>query len=162
VARRTTPLSIQGEQEQEAGSVRASEDDVDRYVDNAPDEVLACRERGRHLYPSIRQAGIEFTGVDTNGLFLRKVVCTCCGLAVRVERWEATRRGRNMRYQRVAADLEYRIGPDGQTYEAPPGRGRMTSGQIANSVASQALKGQSVSELRQAAKRAEQNAGNRR
>jgi hypothetical protein len=161
VADKATPLSIQGEQQQDHGSVRASEDDVDRYVDDAPDEVLACRERGRHLFPTIRQAGIEFTGVDGDGLFLRRLTCTCCGLAVRVERWEAARRGRRIRYQRVASDLEYRKGPEGQTYEAPPGRGRMTPRQIANSVASQALHGTSLAELRRAATRADTSNGGR-
>ncbi|GDY32656.1 hypothetical protein [Gandjariella thermophila] len=153
MADKARPLSIQGEQQQEQGPVRASDDDVDRYVDDAPDEVLACRERGRHLFPTIRQAGIEFTGVDRDGLFIRRVTCTCCGLAVRVERWEATKRGRHLRYQRVASDLEYRKGPDGQSYQAPPGRGRMTPRQIANSVASRALQGLSLAELRRAAAR---------
>ncbi|WP_139324236.1 MULTISPECIES: hypothetical protein [unclassified Pseudonocardia] len=82
------PTSIQGEQQAEAGYVRASDADVDLYVDRVSDEVLACRERGRHLFPTIREAGIHFTGVDDDGLLLRRLTCTCCTLAVRVEKWE--------------------------------------------------------------------------
>jgi hypothetical protein len=126
------PRSIQGEQHHESGPQRASETDVDAYVDRVSDEVLACRERGRHLFPSIREAGIVFTGVDDNGLFLRRLTCTCCGLAVKVEKWEAIPRSeglgrgrRRTRFERVGANLEYRTGPEGQSYLAPSGRGHM-------------------------------------
>lgn len=71
MADNVTPLrSIQGEQ-QEIGRVRASQDDVDRYVDRVSDEVLTCRERGRHLFPAIRETGMQFTEVDNDGLFVR-------------------------------------------------------------------------------------------
>ncbi len=65
-------LSIQGEQQRESGWVRASDEDVDLYVDRVSDEVLACRERGRHLFPTIRQAGIAFSGWTMTG-------CSCAG-----------------------------------------------------------------------------------
>lgn len=153
--------SIQGEQQQEAGWVRASDEDVDQYVDRVSDEVLACRERGRHLFPTIRQAGINFSGVDDDGLFVRRLTCTCCALAVKVEKWEGVRRGRQVRFQRVASHLEYRIGVDGQSYLAPSGRGHMTPRQIADSVASKALQGQSLAALRKAAQRAGATAGDK-
>lgn len=148
-------LSIQGEQQQDGGFVQASEEDVDLYVDRVSDEVLACRERGRHLFPAIRQAGIHFSGVDETGLLIRRLTCTSCGLAVRVEKWEgARRRGRTgrTRFQRVASHLEYRTGRDGEIYLAPSGRGRMTTRQIGDSVASKALEGQSLTALRKAAR----------
>jgi hypothetical protein len=147
------PASIQGEQEPDRAWQRASEADVDRYVDRVPDEVLACRERGRHLFPSIREAGIAFTAVDDDGLFLRRLTCSCCALAVKVEKWEGARRGRRTRFQRVGSRLEYRTGPEGQTYLAPSGRGHMTPRQIGDSVASKALAGQSLAALRKAAAR---------
>jgi hypothetical protein len=146
----TSLPSIQGEQQQETGWVRASDEDVDRYVDRVSDEVLACRERGRHLFPTIRQAGMDFTEVDGDGLFLRRLSCTCCGLAVRIEKWEGTKRGRRVRFQLVASRLEYRTGDDGQTYLAPSGQGHMTARQIRDSVASKALKDQSPTALRKA------------
>ncbi|MEU7818586.1 hypothetical protein [Pseudonocardia sp. NPDC049154] len=146
------PKSIQGEQQQDTGYVRASDEDVDLYVDRVSDEVLACRERGRHLFPTIRQAGIHFTEVDDDGLFVRRLTCTCCELAVKVEKWEGRRRGGRTRFQRVASSLEYREGPDGQVYLSPTGRGRMTPRQIGDSVASKALAGQSLAALRKAAK----------
>ncbi|MDN5913620.1 MAG: hypothetical protein L0I76_00635 [Pseudonocardia sp.] len=149
------PTSIQGEQQQESGWIRASDSDVDLYVDRVSDDVLTCRERGRHLFPTIRQAGIHFTGVDDDGLLIRRLTCTCCELAVKVEKWEGARRpGRSTRFQRVASQLEYRTGPDGETYLAPSGRGHMTPRQIGDSVASKALAGQSVAALRKAAARA--------
>jgi hypothetical protein len=151
-------VSIQGEQQQ-AGWIRASDEDVDLYVDRVSDEVLACRERGRHLFPAIGQAGIYFTGVDSDGLFVRRLTCTCCALAVKVEKWEGTRRGGRTRFQRVASHLEYRTGPDGQSYLAPSGRGHMTARQIGDSVASKALQGQSLTALRKAAARAGQSGG---
>ncbi len=146
--------SIQGEQQGQSGRVRASDDDVDRYVDRVSDAVLACRERGRHLFPSTREVGMEFTDVDNDGLFVRRLTCTCCALAVRVEKWEGTKRGRRLRFQRVASHLEYRTGDDGQTYLAPSGRGHMTPRQIADSVASKALQGQSLTAMRKALQRA--------
>jgi ribosomal protein S13 len=148
------PTSIQGDQQHEASPQRATEGDVDRYVDRVSDDVLACRERGRHLFPSIREAGIVFTSVDDHGLFLRRLTCTCCGLAVKVEKWSgSTRRGRRTRFERVGANLEYRTGPDGQTYLAPSGQGHITPRQIGDSVASKALAGQSLAALRKAAAR---------
>ena len=148
------PQSIQGEQQAETGWNRASDSDVDQYVDRVSDEVLACRERGRHLFPTIRQAGINFTGVDDDGLLLRRLTCTCCQLAVKVEKWEGFRgAGRRTRFRRVASNLEYRTGPDGQTYLAPAGRGHMTPRQIGDSVASKALSGQTLAALRRAATR---------
>lgn len=146
--------SIQGEQQRDTGVERASDEVVDTYVDQVTDEVLECRERGRHLFPSIRATGIQFTAVDDTGLFVRRLTCTCCQLATRVEKWEAHGRGRNTRFRRVAAHVEYRTGPNGETYLAPSGRGRMTPRQIADSVASKALSGQSVSALRRSLERA--------
>lgn len=154
VAGRTAALSIQGEHQGETGWVRASEDDVDLYVDRVSDEVLACRERGRHLFPTIRQAGIFFTEVDDDGLFVRRLTCTCCLLAVRVERWEGVRRGNRTRFARVASNLEYRVGTNGELYLAPAGRGHMTPRQIGDSVASKALAGQTLTALRKAARAA--------
>jgi hypothetical protein len=144
----TAARSIQGEQQEDAGYIRASDEDVDLYVDRVSDEVLACRERGRHLFPTIRQAGIHFTEVDDEGLFLRRLVCTCCDLAVRVERWEGVRRRGQTRFHRVASTLEYRNGPNGEIYLAPSGRGHMTPRQIGDSVASKALAGQTLASLR--------------
>jgi hypothetical protein len=149
----TAALSIQGEQQQDQqGYVKASEEDVDLYVDGVSDEVIMCRERGRHLFPTIRQAGIHFSEVDEEGLFIRRLTCTCCQLAVRVERWEGSRRGGRTRFARVTSGLVYLSGPNGEAYLAPAGRGHMTPRQIGDSVASKALAGQTLTELRKAAK----------
>lgn len=155
VADLSAALSIQGEQERDSGWVRASDEDVDLYVDRVSDAVLMCRERGRHLFPTIRDAGIRFTGVDGDGLFLRRLVCTCCDLAVKVEKWEGVRARGRTRFHRVASSLEYRTGPNGEVYLAPSGRGHMTARQIGDSVASKALQGQSLAALRKAATRAQ-------
>jgi hypothetical protein len=158
VTKLPTGLSIQGEQQNDQGFIRASDEDVDLYVDKVSDDVLACRERGRHLFPSIRQAGIHFSAVDDTGLLIRRLTCTSCGLAVRVEKWEGARRRGRTRFQRVASHLEYRTGRDGETYLAPSGRGRMTTRQIGDSIASKALEGQSLTALRKAVRNNKTNA----
>lgn len=151
----TQTRSIQGEAQQaETGYVRASAEDVDLYVDQVTDEVIACRERGRHLFPTIRQAGIHFTDVDRDGLLIRRLTCTCCLLAVKIEKWEGVRSGSRTRFARVASTLEYRTGDNGEIYLAPSGRGHMTPRQIGDSVASKALAGQSLTALRKGAKAA--------
>lgn len=152
-------LSIQGEQQsQTAGRLRASDEDVDLYVDRVSDAVLACRERGRHLFPTIRQAGIHFTEVDETGLFVRRLVCTCCDLAVRVEKWEGVRQKSRTRFSRVTSTLEYRTGTNGEIYLAPAGRGAMTPRQIGDSVASKALAGESLTALRKSISKAQAEA----
>jgi hypothetical protein len=98
--------------------------------------------------------------VDDDGLFLRKLTCTCCGLVVKIEKWSGTTRlGRRSRFERVGSRLEYQTGPEGQTYLAPSGRGHMTPRMIGDSIASKALAGQSLAALRKAANRAETRAG---
>lgn len=153
--------SIQAEQQEAAGGgyIRASEDDVDLYVDRVSDEVIACRERGRHLFPTIRQAGIRFTDVDRDGLLVRRLTCTCCDLAIKVEKWEGVRDRGRTRFQRVASTLEYRTGDNGEIYLAPSGRGHMTPRQIGDSVASKALSGQTLTALRKEARAAAKESG---
>lgn len=140
--------SKQQEQQPQTAASRAPQEEVDSYVDRVTDEVVACRQRGRHLWPAMRVQDQPFSAVDEHGLFVRRLTCTCCELAVRVEKWEATGRGRRARLQLVAAHLEYITGSEGQTYLAPSGRGRMTPRQVADSVASKALQGQSLAALR--------------
>lgn len=140
--------SVQQEQQPATGSGRAPEDDVDAYVDRVADAVLACRQRGRHLWPAMRLQDQPFTAIDEDGLFVRRLTCTCCELAVRVERWAGTKRGRRARFQLVTSRLEYLTGPNGETYRAPSGSGRITPRQVADSVASKAMQGQSLAALR--------------
>lgn len=153
---RVRMASIQGEQQRDRGTgmERAEDGDVDRYVDSASDEVLACRERGRHLFPAIRQIGMIFTEVDDDGLFVRRLTCVCCRLATRVEKWDGTRHGSRVRFQRIAAHVEYQTGPNGERYLSPAGCGRIAPRQIADSVASKALQGQSLTDLRKTLPRA--------
>jgi hypothetical protein len=147
------PLSIQGEHARDTNApVLMDLAEVDQYVDSSSDEVLACRERGRHIFPSIRQAGISFIDVTDDGLLVRQLLCTCCQLAQRVELWETTGRGRNTRYAPVSATINYLRGPNGERYLGPQGHGRMTPKMVRNSLASQALHGQSAAAIRKEAK----------
>lgn len=150
----TTFPSIQQEQQPSTGSGRAAEEEVDSYVDRVSDEVLTCRQRGRHLWPAMRIQDQPFTAIDADGLFLRRLTCTCCELAVRVEKWAGSKRGRRARFELVDARLEYLTGSNGQTYRAPTGQGRMTPRQIADSVASKAMQDQSLTALRKSLPRA--------
>lgn len=147
--------SIQGELFDKQGTTWMDMDEVDKYVDSVSDDVLACRERMRHMYPSIRKAGIVFTDVTDDGLLVREVKCECCQLAVRVEFWEARTVGsgkkRETRYGMVAAHTTYSVGPNGERYLGPAGHGRMTSRMVRESVATQALAGQSLALVKKAA-----------
>jgi hypothetical protein len=152
---RVRMASIQGERERKTTWTEpASEGDVDRYVDSASDEVLACRERGRHLFPAIRQIGMVFTEVDNDGLFVRRLTCVCCRLAIRVEKWDGARHGSRVRFQRVTAHVQYQTGSNGERYLSAAGSGRITPRQVADSVASKVLQGQSLASLRKALPRA--------
>jgi hypothetical protein len=75
--------------------------EVDTYVDGVSDEVLACRERGRHIFPTIRQAGMVFVDVTDEGLLVRPLLCTCCRLARRVELWDTAGRKHSATPHRV-------------------------------------------------------------
>lgn len=140
--------SVQGEQQPASGWERATQDDVDSYVDHVSDEVLECRQNGRQRWPALCVQDQPFHEIDETGLFVRRVLCRCCELAVRVEKWEASGHGRRARLERVASHVEYLTGTEGETYLAPSGRGRMTPRQVADSVASKAVQQQSLAALR--------------
>lgn len=149
-----TMLSIQGGRVVRKQISQFMDDgDVDEYVQKASDAVLTCRERGRHMFPSIRMAGVEFVDVDEDGLLIRRLRCLCCKLAERVERWEARGRGANVRYGRVAATTQYVRGEDGESYLGPQGHGRMTPKMVQASLLTSALAGQSIGALRKSARR---------
>ncbi len=117
----------------------------------APHRRFWRADRGRHPFPPDKPGTpLVFTAVDRDDLFIRRVPCPSCRLADRVEKWEGVRRGGRTRFQRVAARLEYLIGPNGETYLAPSGHGRMTPRQVADSVATMAMQGQSLVALRKA------------
>jgi hypothetical protein len=146
-------LSIQGERARNAAAPLLMDlGEVDNYVDNVSDEVLACRERGRHIFPSIREAGMVFVDVTEDGLLVRPLLCTCCQLARRVELWDTVGRGQATRYVPVTASIEYLRGPNGERYLGPQGRGRMTPKMVRNSLASRVLGGQSPAAVRKQAR----------
>lgn len=145
--------SIQGFNEDEANKAQfMSDGDVDTYLSKASDDVLVCRERGRHLYPSVSKTGVRFTAVTDDGLLVRQVFCESCGLAERREFWETIGRGQNIRYVRLDTTVVYHQGPNGQTYLAPAGQGRMTPRMIQSAIVSQAMSGMSVAKVKAAAK----------
>lgn len=148
------PTSIQGELlGADPTTWHMDEGDVDLYVDEASPEVIECRERGRHLWPSTREVGIVFTDVDDLGLFVRRLKCKCCGLAYRNEKWDAVKRGGTWRYVLVGANVVYKTGAKGEQYLAPAGRGHLTSKLVKSSLASKALSGESPAAMRKQLKR---------
>ena len=148
------PFSIQGEQQASYDAPLWMDDgEVDKYVDSVSEKVLECRERGRHWFPSIREAGMVFNDVTDDGLLIRTLKCKCCGLVQRLEYWEVVGRGKSTRYVFVTARPDYSlVGADGERYTAPPGGGRIKPRQIRNSLATAALAGQTVTAVRKAAK----------
>lgn len=140
--------SIQGEQQ--AGQMALTfmdQGDVDEYVDKVAESVLACRERGRHLYPPMKTAGLVFTGVTDDGLLIRRLECMCCHLVDRVEYWETRGTGKNRRYRPVAARPDYKTGPNGERYLAKAGKGRMTAKMVRESIATSVLAGTTPTQL---------------
>lgn len=142
-------LSIQGEAQHDAGTLFASPEDVDQYVDQATDGIRACREAGRHPFPGVaRVRGAIFSAITEDGLLVRELVCPQCRCAVRVELWESYGRGKAARVRFLSASVTYRPGPDGERYPAPPGRGRITQRAVKESIATAALAGASITELK--------------
>jgi hypothetical protein len=141
--------SIQGEALADEAALFASPQDVDKYVDQATDGIRACREAGRHPFPGVaRVRGAIFSAVTENGLLVRELGCPQCRCAVRVELWESYGRGKAARVRFLSASVTYRTGPDGERYPAPPGRGRITQRAVKESIATAALDGTSITELK--------------
>ena len=152
----SAPASIQGEQ-QEAIKVNlwASDAEVQAYIDRTPDEVLECRERGRHLFPGIRR-GMIFSGVTSSGLMIRRVGCVVCqyqepsplaGMprVIRIETWDVRHhRGTITRCDLAGAYTAYRD----PSYLGKKGQGRIKPKQIRNELGTIMFKGQKFVALR--------------
>lgn len=141
--------SIQGEQQPERGPAEyLTESEVDEYADSHSDEVLECRMGVRHDFPPPKRGELAtFVDRDADGLFVAKYDCRRCGLAYRVEKWEPVRRGRGLRWQRVSRTVQYRKGPNGESYQLPPGTGRMKPLMLQESVMSAAMKGVTLTDI---------------
>lgn len=151
--------SIQAEQMPERGPAEyLTESEVDEYADSHSDEVVECRMGMRHDFPK-PQRGVLATFVDRdeNGLYIAKIDCQRCGLAVRVEKWEPVRRGRGLRWRRVSKNVQYRKGRNGETYNLPPGTGRMRPLMLQESVMSRAMQGVTLTEINKQIKGARSN-----
>lgn len=151
------PASIQGEQQAQRRTPQAMEQGaVDEYVAKMDDAVVACRERGRHLFPPVRTAGITFVGyLQDEGLYVQEEDCECCGpLAYQRTLWEARGKGTAVRFVPIVSNTLYRkIVRDGQvvSYLAPAGQGRMYRRQVREAVATQALRGTPLRQVRKQA-----------
>jgi hypothetical protein len=141
--------SIQGEIEKIVQeTLWADQAEVDVFVEKVSETVLACRERGRHLFPVARKSTLHFTRVDEFGRLVREMRCECCALVVRVEHWEEVGRGRSRRFTLVGKTLRYETGAGGERYTLPPGHGRIKPRQVQESVMQLALDGLTLSEIR--------------
>jgi hypothetical protein len=154
------PKSIQGEEQEAYAPLYAEDVEVEKYVDAQSPGVITCRERNRHDYPSIREAGLHFSGVNlTTGFHIRRVRCQSCNLVENVELWDLRHKGDTItRAERVSARPDYTLrGPNGERYLAPEGHGRMLPKQVRNAVATGQLKGLSFKEIRKAALRGDKS-----
>jgi hypothetical protein len=144
------PKSIPGEQQEETAAQYMNEVEVEKYVGSASPGVVTCRERGRHDYPTIREAGLHFVDVNEYGLHIRRVRCRSCNLVDNVEEWDVLHRnGVVTRAERVSATPDYSVrGPNGERYLGPSGHGRMTPKMVKNTVATGELKGHSFKDIR--------------
>ena len=142
-----TPVSEQQEQlDGRTPVLWATEDQVASFVASANDDVIICRERGRHFFKGVGRGGsLKFTGINREGLHVRRIVCDDCVCVERVELWELLhKRGKIYRANLVAAHLDY-LDP---TYLGEPGQGRMKTKQVREALVTLALTGQSFRELR--------------
>jgi hypothetical protein len=143
--------SIQGEQQEEAAPLYATDDEVDEWVRQASEGAIVCQSDGRHHFPPARKTGIRFVGVTPLGLFIRRVLCDSCLMVERVEEWDVRHVGdRVTRAEFVSAKLDY-LDP---TYLAERGHGRMKPKQVRNAVASVLLAGVSFRDTMKAAQSA--------
>lgn len=148
--------SIQGEQELVKAATSTYRemkvDEVDDYVRKASDGVVACRERGRHLYESTRHGGVMFTEVDDDGYLIRRLRCTCCELVDRIERWRTVREHGQLRYRFEDSRPHYRTDTD-ERYLAPSGNGHIRPRTVREALVTEALSGMSVAEVKKIARR---------
>lgn len=65
---------------------RDFDDNYDDWAETPPEVRLAlCESRGHHLYaPS---DSIRSFATNLQGEYVRRLPCTSCGIAVRIERW---------------------------------------------------------------------------
>jgi len=160
------PASIQGERQREEDRSSAyapmSASDVEQYVDSHSDEVVQCRERGRHDFPTVREAAQGPEGFLDDydaelGLFVQRDVCRCCGLVERKTHWQAVKRGKRTEWFRVGRpvlDYHRQARIKGESYAAPVGLGVMRPTQVMNAVATRVMAGQSAAALRKTFERA--------
>lgn len=152
-----TISSIQGEQQPESRYVPASQDDVDEYVEGASDGVLDCRQGRRHPFPPFRKNELHFTAVDEDDNFVRQIECPSCQCATRIEKWAWIGGPKTGRMEFVDSHIDYHPNRHtGEVYLAKPGTGRYTPRAVKNSMATMAMKGQSVAALKKALKRAKE------
>ena len=154
--------SIQGEQQEAVQlALVMPQEDVDKYISTVDDLIIQCRERGRHMFMSVRKGGLRFEGQNEEGLLIRRERCSCCQLAVKVELWDVRHNARNKvtRCELVTSRVEYRTEhlPNGNVrrYPAPSGRGRVYSKAVRNAVGTAALAGMSYTELLKTVKKTE-------
>lgn len=154
--------SIQGERDLVKAATSAYRemkvDEVDDYVRKASDGVVACRERGRHLYEATRRrgggtarGGEIFTEEDSDGYLIRRLRCVCCKLVDRIERWETRREHGQLRYRFVDSRPHYRTDTKEQ-YLAPSGCGHIRPRTVRESLVTDALSGMSVTEVKKLAR----------
>jgi hypothetical protein len=146
--------SIQGEQLPRRVREAMDQDAVDEYVAAASEAVRACRQLG-HVWPPVGRHGPNFVATGPGNSLVEQDDCERCGpLAYRERMWMPRREGSQTRWRpETVAQVKYRTGPNGECYQAPPGQGYMTRTQVAESAATQALRGRTVADVRRAALR---------
>jgi len=159
-------LSEVGEQllkqaQHEAETKFADAATVDAYINSIPDEWLECRE-GRHDYPTVAQNRRRVPDLYARDgqLVTAPVDCRRCGMAYREFVYEIVGRGKNARLtkKKGAGGTKYhlhKLGPNGESYLAEKGSGRITSLMIHEALMTEAMGGMTAAQIR---KRAEERA----
>jgi hypothetical protein len=151
-------LSTQGEQ-QAARRVTlwATDRDVAQRAASEDDGVVACREAGRHAFPSTRARvtdGPPFDDIDDDGYFVRRIPCPRCAhydddgtmtlpRVIRIETWDIKHR-RGVIVENGAQILSAQTVYLDKDYLAPRGAGRTKPRQWRNAAMGPALTGKDV------------------
>ena len=163
----TSALSIVGEAQRQLADDLAvkwqSDEEVEAWVEAAPDHWLICKERNRHRFITLaerrRKGNLEFIGVEEfpgiNLLIHAPLPCRDCGQAYSDERFAWDGRGKNahlVRVSRITKPYLHKTGPDGITYYSEPGTGRKSLKTIVNALANAGVQGMSQAEVMAAAR----------
>lgn len=137
------PLSTQGEQQQKIESTLwASDADTARWLEDAKDGWVVCKQRVRHGYQRAKRGErLHFTGKTKSGYYVRRILCPDCKAVELVELWVfIPKKGTKNIIGEAELWISYPNYLD-KDYLAAPGTGRMKTSKIRQLIITEAMTG---------------------